>query len=272
LLDLLAMKQACPLPIRFERKLNVKKARRLAPFFRKYRERSAYSKLPETLRIAYEDGLLTDDGKLFYVKNSKAGCTSIAQLLYHYSKGDFCGENIHDARKTLRQYRDHWRDFEEALGGSAVAFTFVRHPESRLVSAFRNFFVDRKNRAHLLHLPAMESRGFNGNNSQSKNFGIFLDYVEESIAIDPLYTDRHWRSQHINIASNDIDYTVIGRLENFYCDLKKVFARIGQSAFLTEDRISARFNRSKDHSSNLTASERSRIETIYARDYELFGY
>jgi hypothetical protein len=266
------MKQTNPVPIRFEHKQNLRKARYLAPFLKKYRERAAYSKVPETLRIAYDDGLLTDDGKLFYVKNSKAGCTSIAQLLYSYSKGDFYEENIHDASRNIRQYRHYWRDFEKALRESALAFTFVRHPESRLVSAFRNFFVDRKNRSHTLHLAGLQSRGFDDGNNHSRNFGIFLDYVEESIEIDPLYTDRHWRPQHINIASNDINYAVIGKLENFHRDLQEVFSRIGQSEFLTEERMSARFNKSQSYSSNLTVAERSRIEAIYARDYELFGY
>jgi hypothetical protein len=263
------------LPIHFEQKLTarkIKKATYLAPFLKKYRDRLAYSKIPETRRIAYTDGLLTDDGKLFYVKNSKAGCTTIAQLLYNYSKGAFYDQNIHDERQNLRQYQHHWRSFEKALGGSAHAFTFVRHPESRLISAFQNFFVNKINRSHDKHLPPLESRGFSESNSRDKNFGIFLDYVEESLETDKLYTDRHWRPQHINVAANDIRYSVIGKLENFEQDIERVFALIDRSDFPTKNRVDARYNSSKGEKVTLCAQDRSRIEKLYETDYEIFGY
>jgi hypothetical protein len=268
---MVSKEQITPLPVHLEKRLNIRKARWLAPFFRRYRDRLDYSRLPERIRIAYDHGLLTDDGKLFYVKNSKAGCTSIAQLLYKYSKGDFYRTDIHNAKVPIRQYATYWRDYESALAsGDTIAFTFVRHPRSRLLSAFRDFLVEKKNASHSIHLPALESRGFKESNPTDVNLGIFLDYVEESTAIDPLYTDRHWRSQCVNIAEDDIDYAI--KLENFKSDIKRVFATIGRDDFLEEEEAGVKFNSSREDRFTIAPAQEIQIERIYKEDFEKFGY
>lgn len=263
------------LPVSFETRLSdrkVWKARYLAPFFQKYRERLDFSEVSERRRVAYREGVVTDDRKLFYVKNPKAGCTTIAHILFHYSKGRPCTDRVHNKNNGLIQYQHNWREFEAALNGDAVSFTFVRHPEKRIVSAFRNFFVDKRNRTHGKHLQALESRGFSDDNSMSRNFGIFLDYVEESFATDLLYTNRHWRPQHINVALGDIRYDVIGKLESLDQDLEKVFALIGEVEALKKARTDEKHNASTGASYTPNAEERARVERLYEKDYEAFGY
>lgn len=170
------------------------------------------------------------------------------------------------------QYRKYWREFDQALNGTAIVFSFVRHPEQRLVSAFRNFFVDKRNGSRERHLPALESRGFRDSNSLSKNFGIFLDYVEESFEADLLYTDRHWRPQSINIAANDIQYDLIGKLENLRSDIQNIFSMIGRGGFLEEVHIDVNYNASTGARYVLSLEERNRVERLYKVDYEIFGY
>lgn len=263
------------LPVSFETRLSGKKLRRtryLAPFFQKYRERLGFSELPEPRQIAYREGLVTDDRKLFYIKNPKAGSSTIAHILFRYSKGRPCEGRIHDKDNGLFQYWHNWRKFEAALNGNAVSFNFVRHPEKRIVSAFRNFVVDKRNKTRGVHLEALESRGLSDKNSMNRNFGIFLDYVEESFATNLLYTNRHWRPQHINVALGDIRYDVIGKLENLDRDLEKVFALIGEVDALKKARPDRKHNASTGVSYTLNAEERARVERLYEKDYEAFGY
>ena len=262
------------LPVHLERDFGPAPVQRLlSPLVPRYRDAVAFANLPLARRRAYEHTLLTDDGAFLFVKNSKAGCSSIAQILYRYSKGAFAEGKIHNQRSDFRQGRHYWRDYEQArTGGKALLFTFVRHPEKRAVSAYSNIFAEKANHVTKHHLAPLVSRGFDDAKPFGTNFSIFLDYVEESLALDPEFTDKHFRPQTSVIAMDAFDYGFIGRMENYVADLKQAFAMAGQDGYLTEDVLGHRFNPSGSAREQLDAGLRRRLETIYAGDYEAFGY
>lgn len=256
-----------------EKRINIHKARLLAPFSRKYRFRCGLASIAEPLRVAYTHSAMTTDGRFVFVKNSKAGCTSITQLLYRYSTGDFRAERVHVATDGILQGLTHWRQYHQHVGQTGTTcFTFVRNPEARLRSCFFNVLVDQSNRATRHHMPPLASRGFDDGRSLQWNFDVFLDYVAESLEVNPTYCDRHWRAQHINIAHGHLAYDLIGRLENYAADIRRLFEIAGREGFLTDEILKARFNRSSKSELEINAQARRRIELLYARDYELFGY
>ena len=73
--------------VRLQRNLVNRKTKLLSPFIKKYRERVAISEVPEPMRSVLLVTVQSDDGKLVFVKNPKAACTTVANVIYHYSKG-----------------------------------------------------------------------------------------------------------------------------------------------------------------------------------------
>ena len=259
--------------VHLERRDDTLKVKLLAPFIKRYQPRLQVSKQPESLRPVLLTTLQTDDGKMVFVKNSKAGCTTIANILFHYSKGRHHGGRIHSERDDFRQGLEYWKENLEALRSKTnTKFTFVRNPQSRAISAFTNFFVDKTNRAAPNHLKLIGGFGFSDENDVSRNFDVYLDYLQACFEENAMRTDRHFRLQKINIGLGVIDYDLIGRLENFEHDLRKVFEMAGASEYMDKHADFRRDNRSSKNKLQLTKLQQSKIEALYAPDYEAFNY
>ena len=253
---------------------NTTVTRLLAPFFPRYRVLRALAKEPAHLRSSYRNFILSHDKRLLFLRNQKCACTQATQLLYAYANnGKSYHGNVHRANKGIFPARYNWELIKPVLSShSAFTFTFVRHPVDRAVSAFRNFFVDKANIARHKHVPHMEAHGYTAENSNTRNFDVFLDYVEHTLLIDPVRCDTHWRLQVDNIAFPDVSYDLIGRVETFDADIVRVFQSVGRSDFLTPELLTPRHNRSTQGSFHANAAQKKRIASIFARDYEAFGY
>ncbi|MCX7890523.1 MAG: sulfotransferase family protein [Rhodobacteraceae bacterium] len=251
-------------------------SRLLAPFFPKYRVLGALGAEPEPLRHVYRNLVLSHDRRLLFVKNHKAACTSTAQILHHWAHGTFYKGNIHRAQHAaIRIGRYHWPEIAPVLRArSAFLFTFVRHPEKRVLSAFRNFFEDGRNRALHKHVGPMRAHGFDPGQSRERNLDAFLDYIGHSLALDRAHTDTHWRPQVDTIGFGRMDYDLIGRMETYGEDLVKAFRAAGIADYPGREVLEHRFNPSKGKGSEvvLSAAQRRRIEEMYADDYAAFGY
>jgi len=257
-------------PVAYDTWLN----RALAPFFPRYRVLLALAQEPAHLRGPLRNLVLSHDHRLLFLRNQKCACTQTTQLLYAYgNNGKFYHGNVHRADHGIRSGRYRWPEIKPVFEAhSAFLFTFVRHPESRAHSAFRNFFVDQKNIARRKHLGPMQAHGYDPARGESYNFDVFLDYVGNSLALDPIATDSHWRLQVDNIAFNDIRFDLIGRVETFDADICSVFKRAGITGFSPDAGLEQRFNRSKSARAAVTPAQRNRIEALYGADYQAFGY
>jgi hypothetical protein len=253
-----------------------RKARLLAPFSKRYREKAqiqAGQAVAVPLKFAVRHAAQTDDGKLVFVKNSKAGCTTVTHILYHYSKGRNCTEFIHEHMNGFTHGAKHWRENMRALSEKgAVKFTFVRHPQARAVSAFNNFIGEKNNKSAPPHIEAIRQFGFSESADIGRNFDAYLSYLEACFEKNTDYTDRHFRLQKINIAYGYIDYDIIGRLENFDSDLLRAFELAGAEEYLSNYFQIPRHNNSSDERIELTKDQKKRIETLYGPDYEAFNY
>lgn len=253
---------------------NAPLTRLLAPLFPRYRVLRALAQEPAHLRAPYRNLILSHDKRLLFLRNQKCACTQTTQFLYAYGNGGqtYAG-NVHRANRGLYPARYHWETIKPVLEShSAFLFTFVRDPVARAVSAFRNFFLDQDNIARHKHLGPMQAHGFSAENSPERNFDVFLDYVAHTLAVDPVRCDTHWRLQVDNIALADLSFDLIGRVESFEADIARVFVAIGRPDFPPESLLKQRHNRSRPSDFAATPAQKARIATIFARDYEAFGY
>ncbi len=255
-----------------EKKHSMFKARLLAPFAKRYAIRNKMQVVPEDIRNVYQHMIMSQDKKILFLKNSKAGCTSVAHLIIKYSTGTVA-ENVHRHSDGVYHAWEYWEEFDQAFASpDTYCFSMVRNPQSRLLSGFTNFFVDVQNRNVGLHLSAMESRGYEIGGEIGKNLDVFLDYVAESVAGSPTHCDPHWREQHRNLGLSYFQYDFVARLENFNKDIQHAFESAGLGEFLKTQEWQKKRNSSSRLDLVLRPDQIAKIEKIYAADYEKFGY
>jgi Sulfotransferase family len=264
---------ARPLPALDSVFVSKPKDRVLRAFTRRHADRYDLARLPEVQRAALLHTLTTKDRRIVFVKNSKAGCTAIANLIYQSGMGRHAAGTIHHDGEYLLQGRKAWRENRAALlGGKSFCFSFVRHPVSRAVSGFLDFFIDQRNPEAPPHIAAIKSFGFDRKDDMSHRFDVFLDYVAASMEVSPVRTDRHWRQQVLNLGQPDFRLHFVGRLESMRADLQKVneLAKIdlAPAESLSQDHR----NRSGKSDFQPTYDQIRRIEALYATDFEAFGY
>lgn len=197
---------------------------------------------------------------VIYITNQKCGCTTFKLLLMRAETGDWDLDpsNIHKEKgRLLPRIRDIGRtEVSRMLGGGAMTFSFVRNPVSRFLSVYREKIVGKRPQFNkVVSALGRDEISVDG----------FLDFLDRQ---DPLTMDPHWRPQHINLMMDSIDYTFIGKLENFDEDHAKLCEITG----LPGSVVAHRNNRSKSPAPDLTADQVKRVERIYAGDFEAFGY
>jgi hypothetical protein len=246
----------------------------LAPFFPRYKVLQDLEKEPAHLRGTLRNLIMTEDRRFLYLRNQKCACTQTTQILYAYGhKGETYPGNVHRANEGIVPARYRWRDIKPVFEGHmSFFFTFVRDPEVRLLSAFRNFFVDNTNLARRKHLGPMTAHGYDPAKPAGYNFDVFLDYIAHTFDVDRTNCDTHWRLQVDNIGWRDIRYDFIGRVERYEADIAHVFAAGGVTGFPPPALLQRRENRSSGARFAISPEQRARIHLIYAPDYEAFGY
>lgn len=247
----------------------------IEPFSKRYRARRGQKQLDPVVRTVIEHLVVSGDEKLVYIKNSKAGCTSVTRLLHLYSKGEefAASDGLHLFHDGFRQGICHWKEnYALMRSGKAFVFSSIRHPQTRVVSAFTNFFVDMKNKSTPKHLPAMRRFGFSESNSTAQNFDVFLDYIEASFAANEVLTDWHWRKQVHNLAWGQIEYDYLARLENLNRDLAEIKKLAGLDDPHDAFHRPARSNQSSAAKFQPDAAQAARIFTLYRDDFEALGY
>lgn len=247
------------------------KDRFLRFFSRRYADRARFHALSDVEKTVLPHVVMTKDNAYAFVKNSKAGCTSVAHLLWIHDHGRVYDGNIHQAPFRSAPRHQALLKVHDSMQG-AFRFSVVRNPTRRAVSGLFNFFIERKNSQSYLHWDAITDRGFLQKDDHAYRFDVFLDYVEASHSICPIRTDRHFRAQHINIGHDVCNLNYIARLESLQKDLD-IIGEMAGSPIPPLDRLpDSRRNQSGSSAFTPSPAQVSRLEELYARDYELFGY
>lgn len=259
--------------IPIENPLSFKKALFKSPVNKKYRHQLRMAIMPREKLDIYRLCYITRNQKLGYYKNSKAACTTILGLLSYYASQ----KKVTDPHKSppgLLEGRFYLHAADIAFMKPSPTYTFssVRHPETRVLSAYKNFFIDKTNRAGPKHFDSITKRGFTLGEHSTENLDIFIDYIDEAISQNRRHCDGHWREQHVNLGLNTISYDKICKLENLEQDLVEVFSAVGASDFTATIAASKKQNSSSKMEVLLSKQQRAKVERIFAQDYEVFGY
>lgn len=238
---------------------------------RRHAERYRFGHLPEGERRIIAHTVIAADGRIAFIKNSKAGCTTVANLLYRHDHGRDYDGNIHQAPIGLRAGIEQWSVVLKALK-TGISFSIVRNPQARAISAFFDFFVSGRNNEAKKHLERIETFGFSRKNDPSYRFDVFLEYVGASLEHSALNTDRHFRPQYINLGHGDFALSHVGRVETLDADLRKVSELANVVLPRAQSVPGARQNRGGSGDFVPSAEQRCKIESLYARDYDLYGY
>lgn len=242
------------------------------PFVERYSAYYALEKEPEEIRGVFSNCIMSQDKKILFMKNSKAGCTSIAQMIIHYSTGQF-SENPHIHQAGVYQGLLRQKELREGfVDPKTYCFSISRDPIDRMLSAFFNFFIDENGRYAQKYLDAIKQRGFIDGGDLLKNFEVFVSFVEESLLVSRLYADPHWREQHVNMGLGFLNYNYIAKIENYNDDIQKVFDEADIGECLKTLDWKKKFNASSRRKLELPKSTISKIQTLYAKDFEVFGY
>lgn len=210
--------------------------------------------------------------RLIYVATAKAGCSTIKHTLMQAelersdvrfsSMDDVHDRAIHPLSSPSRQY-----DFAANLADpSYLKFTFVRDPYSRFLSLYLDKLVRRSDG----YFREQVARGLGRDNAHTPTFAEFTALVGE---VGPDQFDAHTARLTTRTLFDVIRYDEIGRFESFESDLKGILAlrRIDFARFYyAEQRHSA----SAGHklAEFYDAASAARVRTLYASDFETFGY
>ncbi len=158
---------------------------------------------------------------------------------------------------------------------------FVRNPYARLLSAWRDKFqLDEqggaKHRSMRRELPAVRrfaaSRGIAGADSGSEvPLETLLAYIEQQPAGR---RNHHWDTQYSVLAADLITYDRVFRMETeFVSGMHEIFRAIELPDELTGTALKTRYNASRAAKRPVLTEELAeRIQNVYARDFEAYGY
>lgn len=225
--------------------------------------------LSELKRTVFPHTIVTADRRLLYIKNSKAGCSTVASLFYQYDNGHLYNGNIHHA--PIGHFTESWQRWED-IPSSSVSFSTVRNPQHRSVSAFFNFFIDQKNAEASKHQDIIETFGFSDKADKHYRFDVFLEYVEASFEQSVRRTDRHFRPQHVNLGHGEIELAYVGHIETLDTDLKHISEKAGVSLLDPSKLPKKMRNQSTATEFVPSLSQRRKVESLYKEDYEIYGY
>lgn len=218
-------------------------------------------KIGQYLRPVPERGII-------YVKNPKAGCSTILVWLDRLHTGDYESQfaNIHKEHRLPSVGEVGRATVQRMLSGSAYRFSFVRDPLRRFESVYWDKIVHKVRQWRPDVLAAL---GVDVAADTVIPFERFLSLVERQDPVSEM--DPHWRPQHINLLHPLVSYDHVGRLENFAADLEHIRAAAGLPQVPLETRNTSRHSTADSVYDGRPDLVR-RVERLYATDFELYGY
>ncbi|PYE83814.1 sulfotransferase family protein [Pseudoroseicyclus aestuarii] len=240
---------------------------------------------------------MTESESLLYRVVPKCACSSIGQVMYHSDYGQFYDGDIHDTRQGLHKWaqEDSRGPIKAAVaGGHPLAFTCVRNPYTRVLSAFFDKIcgIQRNGSRYRGNMvpTATEIYGFEVGSpedgfafDQIASFRRFLLFARDTILWGkPMRPDIHWSSVSGHLSTfvrNGGRFDHIVWTEHFEEGMGEVLAR-ARLRHPVDLGTMPRFNESADHGPKRAHPveaffddlSRHLMWEIYRNDFELFGY
>ena len=214
-----------------------------------------------------------------YMDNPKTGCSSLKSALVQLET------------KNLNNQMDHydWRVFHDrskspltrlddlrhptslsALKREGYQFiTMVRNPYTRLLSCYRDKIIGNSFQKHQV----LDTLGKSGQPIETEV--TFAEFVQAVSLQSDREMNPHWRVQSSHILFGILDYSFIGRFEDYERDFIEVFRAIG----VADDDIPEHrhLNRTKKGTSEhcdafYTPELQEAVYQRYRPDFDNFGY
>uniref|UniRef100_A0A7C3WJS7 Sulfotransferase family protein n=1 Tax=Fundidesulfovibrio putealis TaxID=270496 RepID=A0A7C3WJS7_9BACT len=207
-----------------------------------------------------------------YVTTPKCGCTAVLSALQRLELGDpglhpKRGGTIHARAKSPLPPLGLDEAAAALLDGSLFRFTFVRSPFTRLLSAYLNKIVrKREQRPQVNALLGLDP----GDMDTHVSFGDFAEAVSRQ---EPRQMDQHWRPLVLQTFACGVEYDFVGRFETFQRDIRAVDARLGGvlGPYLSAEPFHPTFcgQRMLAYYDDALAE---RVAGLYRDDFQAFGY
>ncbi len=226
--------------------------------------------------------IISKELKLLYVAVPKSACSTVK---FGIAKAKGLDTNriadIHELETWpanslfLLNENTELTQFESILN-NYYTFTVVRHPELRLVSAYKDKIVgclEKSNRYRYYNQVASRISGYSqialDGSEKLEQVPTFSEFVLAVSKTPRQEWDLHWAEQWMLTAGPLINYNKVCRVESLVEDLREVALDLGLDADVFEER---RNSTAKVGKIEVSASDRELIEQLYAEDYRRFGY
>jgi len=236
-------------------------AARVAPFVLPFYRRYPYRGPLGLFKVDPRGAFSPTDG-FFYNRIPKAANSTVLATLMAQSGFRRAFSDGHAKRRLLRGSRLGRGDVAR-FERDVFAFTFVRDPYARVLSAFADKVLRRR----------QQSRDFyawrGGDDGSAPAFMEFLRYLEGGALLE----DPHWTPQvHLMLMPLD-RFDFIGRVERLDSDLGQVMARVFPDAPPAAPRRAGPRTDSRERFNAAYAGEaRALVARLYAEDFAAFGY
>ena len=182
---------------------------------------------------------------------------------------------------VARHLTSFWTNVLNLLfkNNNVLTFSFVRHPFERIVSAYKNKFLNGE---------TVVSRQYT---KKSITFPEFIDLVLDQFRIQEkcldspnkyicANIDQHWDLFNHRCLYCDIQYDVIGKIESFNDDIKYIVLKQKLEELIPLNTTNLHLNDKKEYASNstlyyfsqLSKFQKDRLYECYKFDFELFDY
>jgi hypothetical protein len=247
---------------------------------------------PSSLTLAAEEGL-------GWCRVGKAGTTawSVLFLLLRDTplpaiRAAVANLTAHDLLKRTFPSKPSERGHRVrgAHGTDYFTFVVVRHPFTRLLSAFRDKLerlTEYNVRYHIKDAPRMSDRRYNSTVAASPTFPEFVDYL---LRTPPNMMDKHWAPYTKLCLPCNVSYSAVLKLETLQQDADWLFPRLGLAHLRASWEAVAGASQGRVHggpggrggqgSATLARGyfallDRETIGRLYAKyqvDFRMFGY
>ncbi|MHA3978651.1 sulfotransferase family 2 domain-containing protein [Halovulum sp. GXIMD14794] len=254
--------------------------------------RSAYSVLRDPLFSPFRLIVLRE-ARLALVLNPKVATTFLRDLLTEglrqAGKPDPSNGRYPFLKMARRMPVARLRDYRHFLSdpGAYAIYAIVRDPYARAVSAWRDKFLDGHNatpdgadagyprsmrKGELAKMRAhARARGLPG--AEPGTLVPFATFVDSIEAGTPGRRNTHWEEQRRVILFDTLPYTGTWRMEDGLGEpLAQAFAPLGIDPDWVREKAGTPRNASSKGASVLDEDLCQRLQRIYARDFEAFGY
>ena len=233
--------------------------------------------------------LLVDDStKSIYCAVSKASSTTWKYFLIkkknpNFKTRDTRAIEVHIAkilqRNGLRFITDYSEEEQEKRLRSYYKYLFVRHPFSRLISTYRDKFLQADEPYYVEQVAREIRRSVRGVEEENSTRGVeFHEFVQHMISGDPLAYDRHWMSVYLLCQPCNIMYDYVAKVETFTEDVSNILSHLnippGDFPFLNSHGISQAADREvvAKNLATLKQEHHQKLFDINRVDFDLFDY